>query len=382
MEKLTLVKVGGKIVEEPDTLEALLHDFKQIAGYKLLVHGGGRLATDLSERLGIETKMVEGRRITDSETIKVVTMVYAGLVNKTIVARLQALDVNAMGLCGADINLIRSHKRPVKDIDYGFVGDVEEVQPDVLADLIDQNIVPVVAPITHDGHGLLLNTNADTIAGEVAKALATRFDVQLIFCLAFSLQVSFPLSSSLIAVPQHRKNRYGTAVATENGNGPSSVAPVSSTPAATHIRYTVPLSRSISSIIETARFPQMISSAIQISSPIRPSLRKTSRNMLCAKVIIMSWRPSYAFNPSTLRTEMPNSARRGFLQISSRLRFQSMLRSSSVSMSATLRSYTRATLSSICRSWVSFAAALAFLSLAPISMFSPSESFFPGTTQE
>ena len=109
-------------------------------------------------------------------------MVYAGLVNKTIVARLQALDVNAMGLCGADINLIRSRKRPVKDIDYGFVGDVEEVQPDVLADLIDQNIVPVVAPITHDGHGLLLNTNADTIAGEVAKALATRFDVQLIFC--------------------------------------------------------------------------------------------------------------------------------------------------------------------------------------------------------
>ena len=182
MEKLTLVKVGGKIVEEPAMLEALLHDFKQIAGYKLLVHGGGRLATDLSERLGIETKMVEGRRITDSETITVVTMVYAGLVNKTSVARLQALDVNAMGLCGADINLIRSRKRPVKDIDYGFVGDVEEVQPDVLADLIDQNIVPVVAPITHDGHGLLLNTNADTIAGEVAKALATRFDVQLIFC--------------------------------------------------------------------------------------------------------------------------------------------------------------------------------------------------------
>lgn len=182
MEKLTLVKVGGKIVEEPATLEALLHDFKQIAGYKVLVHGGGRLATDLSEHLGIQTQMVDGRRITDAETIKVVTMVYAGLVNKTIVARLQAMGVNAMGLCGADFNLIRSRKRPVKDIDYGFVGDVEEVQPDVLADLIDQNIVPVVAPITHDGHGLLLNTNADTIAGEVAKALATRFEVQLIFC--------------------------------------------------------------------------------------------------------------------------------------------------------------------------------------------------------
>lgn len=182
MEKLTLVKVGGKIVEESDSLETLLQDFRQIAGHKVLVHGGGRLATELSERLGIETRMVDGRRITDAETVKVVTMVYAGLVNKNIVARLQALGVNAMGLCGADFNLIRSHKRPVKDIDYGFVGDVEEVQPDVLSELIGQNIVPVVAPITHDGHGLLLNTNADTIANEVAKALATRFEVRLVYC--------------------------------------------------------------------------------------------------------------------------------------------------------------------------------------------------------
>ena len=180
--KLALIKVGGKIVEEPASLQRLLSDFAAIEGPKVLVHGGGRSATKLAATMGIETQMVNGRRITDAEMLKVVTMVYGGLVNKNIVAGLQAQGINAVGLTGADMNVILSDKRPVKDIDYGFVGDVEEVQPDVLADLIDQNIVPVVAPITHDGHGLLLNTNADTIAGEVAKALATRFDVQLIFC--------------------------------------------------------------------------------------------------------------------------------------------------------------------------------------------------------
>ncbi|MBO7325237.1 MAG: acetylglutamate kinase, partial [Bacteroidales bacterium] len=159
-----------------------LNDFKQIAGYKILVHGGGKLATELSQKMGIETKMVEGRRITDRETLEVVTMVYAGLVNKNIVAQLQALHINAMGLCGADFNLIRSSKRPVKDIDYGFVGDVQEVQGDVLADLINQNIVPVVAPITHDRQGQLLNTNADTVANELAKAMAPHFDVHLYYC--------------------------------------------------------------------------------------------------------------------------------------------------------------------------------------------------------
>ncbi len=182
MDKLTIVKVGGKIVEDEASLKQLLEDFVQIAGYKLLVHGGGRKATDISEKLGIETKMVDGRRITDEETLKVVTMVYAGLVNKNIVAKLQALDKNAFGLCGADFNLIRSVKRPVKEIDYGFVGDVAEVQPDILNSLIEQNIIPVVAPITHDMKGTLLNTNADTIANEVAKAMADHFEVHLIFC--------------------------------------------------------------------------------------------------------------------------------------------------------------------------------------------------------
>lgn len=182
MNKLSLIKVGGKVVENPETLAKLLNDFKQIAGYKILVHGGGKLATELSQKMGIETKMVEGRRITDRETLEVVTMVYAGLVNKNIVAQLQALHINAMGLCGADFNLIRSSKRPVKDIDYGFVGDVQEVQGDVLADLINQNIVPVVAPITHDRQGQLLNTNADTVANELAKAMAPHFDVHLYYC--------------------------------------------------------------------------------------------------------------------------------------------------------------------------------------------------------
>lgn len=182
MEKLTLIKVGGKIVEEPETLRQLLLDFSFIDGYKILVHGGGRSATKIAAALGIESKMVEGRRITDAEMLKVVTMVYGGLVNKNIVAGLQALHVNALGLTGADMNIMRSDKRPVKEVDYGFVGDVKEVNADLLAALIRQGIVPVLAPLTHDGNGNLLNTNADTIAAEAAKALAKHFEVTLMFC--------------------------------------------------------------------------------------------------------------------------------------------------------------------------------------------------------
>ena len=182
MEKLTLVKVGGKIVEEPETLRQLLSDFSKIQGKKVLVHGGGRSATAMAAKLGIESQMVNGRRITDEETLKVVTMVYGGLVNKQIVAGLQAIGVNALGLTGADLNYMRSEKRPVKDVDYGFVGDVKEVNSDILADLIARDVVPVLAPLTHDKAGNMLNTNADTIAGEAAKALASHFDVTLMFC--------------------------------------------------------------------------------------------------------------------------------------------------------------------------------------------------------
>ncbi|MDL2291779.1 acetylglutamate kinase [Bacteroides sp. OttesenSCG-928-F21] len=181
-EKLTVIKVGGKIVEEEASLHKLLNDFAAIEGHKILVHGGGRSATKIASQLGIESKMVNGRRITDAQTLQVVTMVYGGLVNKSIVAGLQQRGVNALGLTGADMNIIRSVKRPVKEIDYGFVGDVKEVNGALLAELIRKNIIPVIAPLTHDGQGNMLNTNADTMAGESAKALAAYFDVTLVYC--------------------------------------------------------------------------------------------------------------------------------------------------------------------------------------------------------
>ena len=181
-EKLTIVKVGGAVVEDELQLSQLLRDFSAIEGRKVLVHGGGRKATKMAERLGIETQMVNGRRITDSDMLEVVTMVYGGLVNKNLVARLQANGVNAMGLTGADANAIRSHKRPLKDgIDYGWVGDVDAADGHMLSRLIEAGITPVMAPLTHDGEGHILNTNADTIASETAKALATFYDVTLIF---------------------------------------------------------------------------------------------------------------------------------------------------------------------------------------------------------
>ena len=180
--KLTVIKVGGKIVEEEATLQKLLNDFAVIEGPKVLVHGGGRSATKIATQLGIESKMVNGRRITDADMLRVATMVYGGLVNKNIVAGLQARGINAVGLTGADMNVILSNKRPVKDIDYGFVGDVKKVDGERLASLIQSGIIPVMAPLTHDGKGNILNTNADTIAGETAKGLAPYFDVTLIYC--------------------------------------------------------------------------------------------------------------------------------------------------------------------------------------------------------
>ena len=181
-EKLTVVKVGGAVVEDELQLSQLLKDFSAIEGRKVLVHGGGRKATKMAERLGIETQMVGGRRITDKDMLEVVTMVYGGLVNKNLVARLQANGVNALGLTGADADVIRSHKRPLKDgVDYGYVGDVDSVANGMLGHLIEAGITPVMAPLTHDGEGHILNTNADTIASETAKALAKEYDVTLIF---------------------------------------------------------------------------------------------------------------------------------------------------------------------------------------------------------
>lgn len=174
------------MVENELQLSQLLKDFSAIEGRKVLVHGGGRKATKMAERLDIETQMVNGRRITDSDMLEVVTMVYGGLVNKNLVARLQANGINALGLTGADANAIRSHRRPpvVVDgsaVDYGWVGDVDAADGNMLSRLIEAGITPVMAPLTHDGEGHILNTNADTIASETAKALADIYDVTLIF---------------------------------------------------------------------------------------------------------------------------------------------------------------------------------------------------------
>lgn len=195
-QKLTVVKVGGAVVEDDAQLAQLLKDFSAIEGNKVLVHGGGRRATQVAKSLGIESKMVNGRRITDSDMLQVVTMVYGGLVNKNLVARLQANGVNAMGLTGADMNVLLSDRRPPKrmivkgengqpdkeqTVDFGFVGDVKKADGHALSALIGQGITPVMAPLTHDGMGNILNTNADTIAGETAKALAPYYDVTLIY---------------------------------------------------------------------------------------------------------------------------------------------------------------------------------------------------------
>lgn len=190
-EKVTVVKVGGAVVEDPEQLAELLDNFSAIEGKKVLVHGGGRRATKVAAQLGIESHMVGGRRITDAEMLSVVTMVYGGLVNKNLVARLQAKGVNALGLTGADMDVIRSHKRPLKSVkmddgttqmvDFGYVGDVDYADGARFASLLDSGITPVVAPLTHDGEGNMLNTNADTMASTVAKALAERYDVTLIF---------------------------------------------------------------------------------------------------------------------------------------------------------------------------------------------------------
>lgn len=182
MQELTIVKVGGKVVEEAESLASLLRDFSAIKGPKILVHGGGRSATAMAQRLGVETKMVEGRRITDAGMLEVVTMVYGGLVNKNIVAGLQAHQTNALGMTGADMNIIRSKRRAKGAVDYGFVGDIEAVDASGLTRLLTAGAVPVIAPLTHDGQGQMLNTNADTMASTVAAALSDQFQVTLVFC--------------------------------------------------------------------------------------------------------------------------------------------------------------------------------------------------------
>jgi acetylglutamate kinase len=182
MDRLTIIKVGGKVVEETQQLNHLLNQFNRFSGNKILVHGGGNTATEIAGKLGIETELINGRRITSKSMLDVVTMVYGGLVNKKIVAGLQARGCNAIGITGADLNLISAIKRPVGDIDYGFVGDVNDVNSRELRLMLNENVVPVVAPLTHDGKGSLLNTNADTIAAELAIELSGHYSTFLFYC--------------------------------------------------------------------------------------------------------------------------------------------------------------------------------------------------------
>ncbi|MCR8556668.1 acetylglutamate kinase [Mucilaginibacter sp. BJC16-A38] len=181
---LYVIKIGGNVIDNSENLHKFLKDFTSLDGYKILVHGGGKVATQLSETLGIEPKLVDGRRITDIETLRVVTMVYGGLINKNIVAQLQRFGTNAIGLTGADGDFIRAKKRPVKTIDYGFVGDIDDnsINPQNLKNLMDAGFTPVFCALTHDGEGQLLNTNADTIASALAVTLSELYDTTLIYC--------------------------------------------------------------------------------------------------------------------------------------------------------------------------------------------------------
>lgn len=182
MEKLSIIKIGGNIIEDESALNTFLCLFSKIKGKKILVHGGGKRATQIASKLGIKSKMIAGRRITDAATLDVITMVYGGLVNKNMVAKLQAFNVNAIGLSGADINCILSEKRPIKETDFGFVGDVKQVDNNAINLLITAKYSPVFCAITHDGNGQLLNTNADTIASQIAIAMSKNYETHLHYC--------------------------------------------------------------------------------------------------------------------------------------------------------------------------------------------------------
>lgn len=181
---ITIIKLGGNIIDHPIQLNEFLLQLSRLPGKKILVHGGGKLATALSSQLGIASEMINGRRVTDAETLKVITMVYAGWINKSVVAKLQSMQCNAIGLSGADGNLVCSEKRSPLPVDYGFVGDPLEgkINVDLLLTLLNAGLVPVIAPVTHDGNGQLLNTNADTMAAVIASAICKKENVQLLYC--------------------------------------------------------------------------------------------------------------------------------------------------------------------------------------------------------
>lgn len=207
MAKLYVIKIGGNIIDDEAKLASFLNDFASIEEKKILVHGGGKLATRLAEKLGIEQQLVDGRRITDAETLKIVTMVYAGFINKNIVAGLQANNCNAMGLCGADGDAILAHKRQHPVLDYGFVGDVDAINTELISGLLEKNIAVVFAPITHDQQGQLLNTNADTIAQEIARGMSGLYDVQLIYSFEKS-GVLLDANDDTTVIPEIKPSNY------------------------------------------------------------------------------------------------------------------------------------------------------------------------------
>lgn len=208
MKKLTIIKIGGKVIDDSVALDAFLTDFAQINGPKVLVHGGGTIATDFGEKLGIKPNYIDGRRITDAETLELVTMVYGGLVNKRIVTRLQAVGVNALGLTGADANVIPARRRPVREIDYGYVGDIIDglVNFDPLSMFLEAGLTPILCPLTHDGQGSLLNTNADTIASTLARVASVSYEVELIYC--FEQKGVLSDFENQIVIPQINPRSY------------------------------------------------------------------------------------------------------------------------------------------------------------------------------
>ncbi|MBB3839152.1 acetylglutamate kinase [Runella defluvii] len=208
MEKLLVIKIGGNVIDNPEALDRFLSSFASLPQHKILIHGGGKIATQVAEKLGIETLMVDGRRITDEAMLNVVTMVYGGLVNKTIVGKLQQKDSNAIGLTGADAAVIKARKRPVKEIDYGFVGDVAAVNSDQLSAFLHGGLVPIIAPLTFDpASGSMLNTNADTMASSVAVALAAQFEVNLVYCFEKKGVLSDPTNDDAV-IPQIAPSAY------------------------------------------------------------------------------------------------------------------------------------------------------------------------------
>ena len=213
-EKLSIIKIGGNIIEDEAALNEFLTLFSNLAGKKILVHGGGKRATQIASKLGIESQMVNGRRVTDAETLEVITMVYGGLVNKNIVAKLQALKINAIGLTGADANSILSEKRPVKDVDFGFVGDVKNVAYQSINKLMEADFTTVFCAITHDGKGQLLNTNADTITSQVAIGMSNLYETSIYYC--FELNGVLEDIKDKNSVIKHIDSKY-YATLLENG---------------------------------------------------------------------------------------------------------------------------------------------------------------------